>query len=113
MGAAAGIAVSWLVVGVVLLTNGDTGGAWICVFAFLAAAAVANNRGRRGRGLAAVVWWSLAGAIMVAADGGGWYALSVAAFLLPAASLGFGDFHLPGRIEWDLLDHNDDGGYVG
>lgn len=97
-----GIAVPWLVLAAVSRDAGGEG-SWICVFAFLTAATVANHRSEK-RGVAAVLWWGAAGTVMVLADG--WYALAIGAWLLSAASLGFRGFWLPRRIEWDLFDRD-------
>jgi hypothetical protein len=110
LGVGAGIAFTWLMVGTVLLVNDDSAGSWISVFAFLTAGAVANTRSLHRRGLAAIVWWALAGGVMLAAAG--WYWLCVPAFLLSAASLGFSDFSFPRRFEWDLFEREDDEGFV-
>jgi hypothetical protein len=99
-----GIAAAWAVVGVIAADDPDA--AWISIFAFLTAGALANSHGEWARGGSAVVWWLLAGAIMLAADG--WYWLSVPAFLLSASSIGFGDFELPRHIDWDFFDRDDD-----
>ncbi|MEX0781180.1 MAG: hypothetical protein WD557_00910 [Dehalococcoidia bacterium] len=99
-----GIAAAWAVVGVV--TAQDEEAAWISIFAFLTAGALANSHGEWARGGSAVVWWGLAGGIMLAADG--WYWLSIPAFLLSASSIGFGDFEIPRRIDWDFFDRDDD-----
>lgn len=95
-----GIAVAWLATGaVVFAADGD--GSWISVFAFLTAASVANHRSE-ARGGTTVLWWSAAGAIMVATEG--WHWLAVIAWLLSTASLGFGGFRIPKRVEWDLFE---------
>lgn len=101
-----GIAVTWLMAGAVIAANGGDG-AWISVFAFLTAAVVANSRGSAARGLAAMLWWSLAGIVTIVA--GGWYWLSVIAFVLSAASIGISEFRIPRKIEWDLFERDDDG----
>lgn len=50
---------------------------------------------------------------MIATGGGGWYALSIAAFLLTSASLGIGHFSVPRRFEWDFRERDNDGeGFV-
>ncbi|MCC7365434.1 MAG: hypothetical protein IT303_13795 [Dehalococcoidia bacterium] len=101
-----GIAAPWLATGIAITANeGD--GAWICVFAFLTTGAVANAGRSAYRGLAAILWWGIAGAIMVIA--GGWAWLAVPAFVLSGLSIGVGDFRLPRRFEWDLFDRDDDG----
>ncbi|MGI8926910.1 MAG: hypothetical protein ACR2HN_09735 [Tepidiformaceae bacterium] len=105
LGVGAGVAAAWLVTGLVVAAQ-DGGGAWIAVFAFLTAGSLANSRSLHIRGLTAVLWWGIAGTIMLAADG--WFWLAVIAFLLSAASFGFQDFHLPRRLEWDLFDRDDD-----
>lgn len=99
----AAIAVAWAVVGVVSANDPDA--AWTSIFAFLTAGALANSHGEWARGGSAVVWWGLAGAIMLIADG--WYWLSIPAFLLSATSIGFGDFEWPRRIDWDFFDRDD------
>lgn len=110
LGAGLGIAVTWLVVGTVLLVDKNPDAAWISVFAFLTTGAVANNHGRHARGLAAMVWWCVAGAIMVATAG--WYWLAVFAFVLASASLGLRGFSLRG-FEWDFFERDrDDGQFV-
>lgn len=101
-----GIAVTWLMAGAVIAAN-DGEGVWISVFAFLTAAAVANSRGSGARGLAAMLWWGIAGFVMIAA--GGWYWLSIVAFVLSAASIGISEFRIPRKIEWDLFERDDDG----
>jgi len=103
----AGVAAAWLVTGMVVAVNGE-GGAWISVFAFLTAAALSNTRGNGARGLSAILWWGIAGGVMLAADGGWSYTLCIAAFVLTSASLGFGDFHFPRGLEWDLFERDDD-----
>jgi hypothetical protein len=104
-----GIALAWIVVGLVVARASDNEPAWICVFAFLTTGAIANSRGDR-RGLAALIWWGAAGAIMLANDE--WHWLAVIAFLLTVSSLGFGGFRFPRGIEWDLFDRDDDGDRV-
>jgi len=101
-----GIAVAWLMAGAVVAAN-DGEGAWIGIFAFLTAAVVANSRGAATRGLAAMLWWGIAGFVMIAA--GGWYWLSIIAFGLSAASIGISEFRIPRKIEWDLFERDDDG----
>jgi hypothetical protein len=96
-----GIAAAWLASGIVVAANGDDA-AWISVFAFLTAGALANTRGRDGRGFGAVLWWGLAAAVMIIA-GSGWEWLCVPAFLFTEFSLGFNEFNLPRGIEWDLF----------
>lgn len=100
-----GIAAAWLTTGIVVAANGDEA-AWIAIFAFLTAAALANTRGRDARGLGAVLWWGLAGAIMIIS--GGWYWLCVPALLFTEFSLGFNEFSLPRGIEWDLFKRDSD-----
>jgi len=101
-----GIAVAWVMVGTVASAN-DGEGAWISVPAFLTAGAVANAAGSGvTRGLATILWWGIAGLVMLSA--GGWYWLAIIAFLLSAASLGISDFQLPPRLEWDLFDRDED-----
>ena len=104
-----GIVVAWLVVGLAVSLADQDPPSWLCVFAFLTSGAVANSRGDR-RGLAATIWWGLAGLIMVASDG--WYWLGVIAFVLTVSSLGFGGFSFPRRLEWDLFDRDEDGDRV-
>ncbi|MEO9255715.1 MAG: hypothetical protein ABI305_09255 [Tepidiformaceae bacterium] len=106
----AGIAAVWLFSGIVIANNAD--GAWICVFAFLTTAALANTRGNDSRGVSAILWWGIACAVMIAAGGGWTFVLAIAAFLLTTASLGFGDFGFPRRLEWDLFDRDDDSDVV-
>jgi len=101
-----GIAVTWLIVGLVVAVNGE--GEWISVFAFLTAGALANTRGNDARGISAILWWAIAGLVMLIADSGWAYVLAVPAFLLTAASLGFSDFRFPRGLEWDLFDGDDD-----
>jgi hypothetical protein len=101
-----GMAAAWLVAGGVVAINGDEG-AWITVFSFLTVGALANTRGNNLRGLSAILWWGIAGAIMVAVGGGWSYVLCIPAFLLTSASLGFGDFGFPRGLEWDLFDRDD------
>lgn len=100
-----GIAGAWVMTGAVVAANGGEG-AWISVFAFLTAAVVANGRGSRVRGLATLLWWGIAGLVMIAASG--WYWLSVLAFLLSAMALGAGDLQFPTRLEWDLFERDED-----
>ncbi|MGH8432839.1 MAG: hypothetical protein ACREUF_20820 [Solimonas sp.] len=100
----AGIGVIWLIVGLVVGTDADA--TWISIFAFLTAGALANSHGEWARGGSAILWWGFAGAIMLIADG--WYWLSVPAFLLSASSIGFADFELPRRIDWDLFERDED-----
>ena len=102
-----GIALPWLLVGFAVAGDTEQAPAWISIFAFLTAGAIANSRGNR-RGLAALIWWGAAGAIMWLT--GGWYWLSVIAFGLTVSSLGVGGFSFPRGIEWDLFDRDDDGG---
>lgn len=100
-----GIAAAWLAMGVA--TYKFDGAAWMCVFAFLTTGALANTRGNAARGLSAILWWGIAAAIVVI-GGNGWAWLSVPAFILTSASVGFGDFHLPRGLEWDIFEHDDD-----
>lgn len=100
-----GISTAWLATGAVVAAHGE--GAWMGVFAFLTAGAVANSRNEVNRGVAAMLWWGAAGVIVLIA-GEGWAWLGVIAFLLTAASLGFGDFSFPKGLEWDLWDRDDD-----
>jgi hypothetical protein len=94
----------------VLVADGD--GAYISIFAFLTAATVANSWHGENRGIAAIVWWGIAGAIMISTED--WFWLSVPAWLLTAASIGIarGGFNLPRRFEWDLFERDDDGTVV-
>ncbi len=103
-----GIGAAWIATGLTVMLNDNHDGAWIAVFAFLTAGAVANSRGNP-RGIAAIAWWSLAGVIMIATDGLHW--LGVIAFILTATSLGLGGFQVPRRFEWDLFERDDDDGY--
>ncbi|MBI5948458.1 MAG: hypothetical protein HY875_09990 [Chloroflexi bacterium] len=106
IGLGAGIAFTWLIVALVILDNeGD--GAWIAVFAFLTAGSLSNSRSRHMKGLTAILWWGIAGVIMLATDG--WFWLAVPAFIFTSASFGFRDFSFPRRIEWDLRERDDDG----
>jgi hypothetical protein len=104
-----GIAAAWLTTGTVIAAADDAGPTWVSIFAFLTAGAVANKRRGQVAGLAAIVWWAAAGAIMLATDG--WYWLAVLAFLFSSASLGFGDggFRIPRHFEWDLFRGDDEG----
>lgn len=104
-----GIAAAWSVVAAVVAAHGADG-AWIAIFSFLTAGSLSNSRSRYGKGLAAMLWWGIAGVIMLATDG--WYWLSVLAFILSAASVGLTDFTLPRGLEWDLFDRDDDARYV-
>lgn len=97
-----GIAVPWLVVAAVT-ADSDGSASWICVFAFLTAVTVANHRSER-RGVAAVLWWGAAGAVMLLTHG--WHWMAVFAWLLSTASLGFGGFWFPRKIEWDLFERD-------
>jgi hypothetical protein len=106
----AGIAAAWVFSGIVIANNDS--GAWICIFACLTAGALANTRGNDARGLSAILWWGIACAVMLAADGGWTYILAIPAFLLTTASLGFSDFRLPRGVEWDLFDRGDDDSHV-
>jgi hypothetical protein len=99
-----GVAMAWLVVGTVTARDADA--AWTSIFAFLTTGALANSRGDLARGGSAMLWWALAGGIMLIADG--WYWLSVPAFLLSATSIGFGDFRWPEGIDWDFFDRDED-----
>jgi len=101
-----GIAVAWVMTGAVVAAN-EGEGAWISVFAFLTAGAVANGQGSGAvRGLATMLWWGIAGLVMIAANG--WYWLSIIAFLLSAIALGAGDIQVPKRLEWDLFDRDEE-----
>ena len=75
--------------------------------AALTAGAVANSHNPFSRGVAAIVWWAAAGAIVVL-TGAGMAWLGVIAFLLTSLSLGFGGFSFPRGLEWDLWDRDDD-----
>lgn len=102
-----GVGVAWAAVGLASVAN-DGEGTWICVFAFLTAGAIANSGGRGAvRGASAMLWWGIAGAVMVIGDGGWTFVLAIAAFLLTALALGFADFRLPTKLEWDLFDGED------
>ena len=79
----------------------------MAVFALLTAGALANTGGNLARGVTGVLWWGIAGAVVLIA-GAGWAWLCVPAFLLTAGSVGVSDFHLPRRMEWDLFDRDDD-----
>src|SRR5438046_241653 len=79
-------------------SEGD-GASWMCIFAFLTAGAVANSGGNMARGGSAILWWAIAGALVVI-GGDGWAWLCIPAFLLSAVSVGFDDFHLPRGLEW-------------
>lgn len=105
-----GIAVPWLVTGVVTAAAGP-GASWMCVFAFLTSGGVANSHNEVRRGVASIAWWGAAGLIVIA-FGAGWAWLSVIAFLLTTAAIGFGDFSFPRSLEWDLWDRDDDGDRV-
>lgn len=100
-----GIAVAWVLIGAATVAH-DGDGAWVSVFAFLTAGAVANSGGGMVRGASAVLWWSLAGLLMLLV--GGWtFLLAILAFLLTTASVGLSDFQVPRRIEWDLFDSDE------
>lgn len=109
VGIGVGIAFTWLVTGAVVVAN-DGEGAWIAILAYLTTFALANNRGFHAKGFAAMLWWGLAGGVMIAA--GGWYWLSVFAFLLSALSVGITEIRIPRGIEWDLWDRDDHGELV-
>ena len=103
---ALGIAAAW---GVTAAASAhDDGATWICIFAFLTTGAVANSFGIT-RGLSAILWWAIAGAIILS-TGGDYAWLAVFAFVLTASSIGFGGggFHIPRRFEWDIFDRDDD-----
>jgi hypothetical protein len=104
IGLGLGIAMAWLVSGTVAMDDPDA--AWTSIFAFLTTGALSNSRGEWARGGSAMLWWGLAGVIMLVADG--WYWLCIPAFLLSASSIGFSDFQLPKGIDWDLFDGDDD-----
>ncbi len=99
-----GICAMWAMVGAVLAAHGSEG-SWIAIFAFLTTGSLANSRSRTAKGLATMLWWGVAGTIMLAA--GGWYWLCVFAFVLSAVSLGLTDFRLPRGLEWDLFERDD------
>jgi hypothetical protein len=102
-----GVSAAWLATGLSVLVQGE-GTAWMCVFAFLTAGAVANSHNDIARGVAATIWWAAAGAlILIFGDQLAW--LSVIAFILTTTSLGFGGFSFPRGLEWDLFDRDDDG----
>ena len=101
-----GIAAPWIVSGAIVAHNGESV-AWAAVFAFLTAGGLANSRGNVARGVASIIWWGAAGAVIVIA-GDGWTWLCVPAFILAEASVGFGDFHFPRGIEWDFFDRDGD-----
>lgn len=105
-----GIAAAWLAVGIAVAAKGD-GVTWMSIFAFLTAGAIANSGGGIARGGSAVLWWGITLAVVLI-GGGGWAWLSILAFLLTSASVGFSDFHFPSRLEWDLFDRDDDAGAV-
>lgn len=109
VGIGVGIAFAWLVTGAVVVAN-DGAGAWIAIFAYLTTFALANNRGFHAKGFAAMLWWGLAGAVMIAA--GGWYWLSIFAFILSALSVGITQIRIPRGIEWDLWDRDERGELV-
>ena len=97
-----GAAAPWVVTGIVVAVNGD-GGAWIAIFAFLTSSALAHTYRGEARGIAAVFWWGLAGAIMIIGGGGAWYWLCVPALILTETSLGINEISLPRGIEWDIF----------
>jgi hypothetical protein len=99
IGNGASIAAVWGLVGAIMAAYGSEG-SWISVFAFLTAAAVANSGGRYERGLAAAIWWAIAGTLMLAT--GQLYWLSAFAFVLSVVPMGRSWFRLPRRFEWDL-----------
>ncbi len=106
LGLGAGIAFVWMMVALVIDGNkGD--GAWIAVFAFLTAGSLSNSGSRHMKGMTAILWWGIAGIVMLAS--GGWYWLAVPAFILTSASFGFRDFSFPRHIEWALRERDDDG----
>ncbi len=99
----AGIALAWLVTGVIAMSqDGDT--AWMSIFAFLTAAAVANAFGTSRRALIATVAWAIAGVLMFALDGSYWIALIATLFSI--TSFGLGGFNMPRKFEWDLFDRD-------
>ncbi|HKS91844.1 MAG TPA: hypothetical protein VJQ83_07940 [Tepidiformaceae bacterium] len=105
--AALGIAAAWGITAAVGAAHDDAGATWICIFAFLTTGAVANSFGVT-RGLSAILWWGIAGAIILA-TGGDYAWLAIFAFVLTASSIGFGGgFSFPRRFEWDLFDRDDD-----
>jgi hypothetical protein len=103
---ALGIATAWGITAAIGAAHDDAGATWVCIFAFLTTGAVANTFGI-ARGISAVIWWGIAGAIILA-TGGDFAWLTVFAFILSAASIGVGGFHFPRRFEWDLFDRDDD-----
>ena len=106
-----GIAASWAITAAAILVA-DGEGAYIAIFAFLTAATVANSWRGESRGVAAIVWWGIAGAIMIPTEG--WFWLSAIAWILSMASIGIwrGGFAFPHRFEWDLFERDDDGRVV-
>lgn len=98
-----GIAAVWLATALIVVNQHDA--ARIAVFAFLTAATTASSRSRWSKGAAAMVWWGIATAIILAADGVYW--LAVIAWLLGSASLGFRDWNFPRGIEWDILERDE------
>ncbi len=108
LAAGAGIAVAWLACAAA--SQQHEGAAWMAIFAFLTAGAIANTGGNV-RGLSAILWWTIAGAIVVA-GGSGWAWTGIIAFVLTSASLGFSDFNFPRGLEWDLFDRDDDSGVI-
>jgi hypothetical protein len=106
-----GIGTAWAVTAATILVS-DGDGTGIAVFAFLTAATVANTWTGESRGIAAVIWWGIAGAIMIPTQD--WFWLSAIAWLLSTASIGIwrGGFALPRRFEWDLFERDDDGRVV-
>ena len=97
------IATAWLVTGVIAMSQ-DGGTAWMSIFAFLTAAAVANAFGKSNRALIAAVAWAIAGVLMLALDGSYWIALI--ATLASITSFGFGGFNMPRKFEWDLFERD-------
>ena len=103
-----GIGVAWgITAAAAVESDGDA--TWICIFAFLTAATVANSWRGQSRGIAAAFWWALAGVVMLAA--GDYYWLAIFAWLLSTAAIGIGlgGFQLPRHFEWDLFERDDDG----
>jgi hypothetical protein len=98
-----GIGFVWLAFALIVVDQQQA--AWIAIFAFLTAATTASSRSTWAKGAAAMIWWSIAAAIILAADGLYW--LTVIAWLLGGASMGFRDWNFPRRIEWDILDSDD------
>lgn len=103
---ALGIATAWGVTAAIGAAHSDASVTWVCIFAFLTTGAVANTFGT-ARGVSAIIWWAIAGAVILA-TGGDYAWLTIFAFVLSAGSIGFGGFNFPKRFEWDLFDRDDD-----